>query len=172
MHSYELLQAIFEQHSAKAIAAHLNLSVPRVYQWAEAPEPAGSGSANPLDRIAGLLAATRDDRIASWICQHAGGVFVKNANPETLSQDYLLQAADEVIKQFADMLCLVSTTVVDRQITAEEAVELRGKWQHIQSVTETYIRKCEAGVFRPKAEEKPSRPRSGQDDKGKPRSRN
>lgn len=85
MHSYEVLKLVVKQTGAKKIATDLNLSLSLVYKWTEAPEDngteAGSGVNNPLDRIEQLILSTHDRRIAEWVCERAGGVFV--AKPES-----------------------------------------------------------------------------------------
>jgi transposase len=82
MQSHELLREVFQQCSPKQVAAHLGLSLSLIYKWAEpADAAAGSGSANPLDRINALLNCTNDRRIVQWICQQSGGFFI--LNPKT-----------------------------------------------------------------------------------------
>lgn len=157
MHSHELIREILKSHSAKAIAAELGLSVPRVYQWAEPPPPAGSGTANPLDRVEKMIEATHDDRLADWVCQKSGGFFVKNARSSKHVEAHLVPATGPLIKEYAQMLSLVSAVIMDGQVTKEEAEELRQKWQRIQGVTEGYIQACEEGRFVPSKTEKAPR---------------
>ena len=149
MHSHELIRAVLERRGPKTVASAIGLSVPRVYQWTEPPPPEGSGGANPLDRVAALLDATGDHRIADWICHHAKGYFVKNAGPLDLEGPHLMKATETLIKQYTQMLSLISTVVVDGQVSPEESVDLRRQWQSIQSVTESYVTACEKGLFRP-----------------------
>lgn len=157
MRSHELIREILKTNSAKALAADLGLSVPRIYQWAEPPPPEGSGSPNPLDRVRRLGEATHDVRIAEWVCQQAGGFFVKNADTTGRTQTHLMPATGPLIKAYAHMLSLVSTVIVDGQVTGKEAAALRKEWQRIQGVTETYIQACEQGKFRPLNANKPPR---------------
>ena len=42
-----------------------------------AGDAAGSGTANPLDRIEALMQSTGDSRLVQWICQRAGGFLSK-----------------------------------------------------------------------------------------------
>lgn len=147
MRSDEVIRAVLEKHGAKVVASALGLSVPHIYKWAEPPAPAGSGSVNPLDRVEALIKATGDDRIPEWVCLSAQGFFVKNVTPQDVTRPALLQATAKLVKQYTDMLSLISTVIVDTQVSKQEAEELRKQWQTIQSLTEAYVRGCEKGAF-------------------------
>lgn len=148
MKSYELLKEVIEKHGAKTVAAQIGLSVPRIYQWAQPPEPLGSGATNPLDRIESLLSATQDNRLADWVCQRAGGVFVRDCSTPEERQQFLKEQSHALIENYAAMIALFSTTSVDGKITQEEATRIRSEWQRIKSTTELYVRQCEDGTFR------------------------
>src|SRR5437588_9931288 len=91
MQSHELLREVCQKGSAKQAASELGLSLSMIYKWAEPPDPAsGSGAANPLDRIDALLRCTGDPRIVQWICQRAGGFFIKNPKNNYAHPDYLI----------------------------------------------------------------------------------
>lgn len=135
MRSHEVLRAVLDKHNAKTVASALGLSVPHVYKWAEPPPPTGSGSVNPLERVAALINATGDDRIAEWVCMSAQGYFVKNLTPQDLAPQTLLNATAKLVKQYTNMLSLISTVIVDTQVNKQEAGELRKQWQTIQSLT-------------------------------------
>jgi hypothetical protein len=148
MQSHELLREVFQKHSAKHIAAEMGLSLSMIYKWAEPPDPdAGSGTINPLDRIDSLQRCSGDQRIVQWVCQRAGGFFIKN--PKTLHPhpEFLIPATNEIIQEFADLLAVVAKAVADDQITREEAADIRGRWEELKSVTEGFVCDCEEGNF-------------------------
>jgi hypothetical protein len=147
MRSDEVIRAVIEKHGAKMVASALGLSIPHIYKWAEPPAPAGSGSVNPLDRVEALIKSTGDEGIAEWVCLCAQGFFVKNIAPQDVSRPALLHATAKLVKQYTDMLSLISTVIVDTQVSKQEACELRKQWQTIQSLTEAYVRGCEKGTF-------------------------
>ncbi len=168
MQSHELLREVFQKSSAKQVAADLGLSLSMIYKWAEPPDPAaGSGTVNPLDRIDALFRCSRDERIVQWICQRAGGFFIRNPktnhricqraggffirNPKTNHPhpEFLIPATNEIIQEFADLLGVVAKAVADNQITTEEAADIRGRWEELKSVTEGFVECCEQGNFRP-----------------------
>ena len=67
------------------IADRMNLSPSTLYKWAESKDTgSASGIPNPLDRALDLYQATGDPRIIRWLCEQAGGFFVKNAKEFTL----------------------------------------------------------------------------------------
>src|SRR5215472_8908672 len=78
MQSHELLREVFSKCSAKQVSSELGLSLSTIYKWAEPDDGNGSGTANPLDRIAALLRCTGDRRLIQWICQRCGGFFILN----------------------------------------------------------------------------------------------
>jgi regulatory protein CII len=148
MQSYELLREVFETTSPKQVASELGLSLSMIYKWAEPPEGgAGSGVNNPLDRMDALLRCTGDPRLVQWICERAGGFFIKNPKSHNAHPDYLIPATNEIIQEFADLLEVVANAARDNQISAEEAAKIRARWEDLKSVTETFVHCCEQGNF-------------------------
>jgi transcriptional regulator with XRE-family HTH domain len=147
MQSHELLKDVLQQISAKQISAEMGLSLSLIYKWAE-PAAEGSGAANPLDRIEQLLKLTDDRRIAQWVCERAGGFFILNpkANPQAVN---LIPATNTIVQEFADMLAVIAAAATDNTITRQEAKDIRGRWEELKSVTEGFVRCCEAGNFGP-----------------------
>lgn len=148
MESHELLKDLLKTTSAKQVAADMGLSLSLIYKWAEPPAvDAGSGSSNPLDRIAQLLATTNDRRVAQWVCERAGGFFIANPAPRSGTQD-LIPATNSIVQDFADMLGVIATAAADQQITADEAKRIRARWEQLKSVTEGFVQAAERGNFR------------------------
>jgi hypothetical protein len=145
MESHELLKEVLQKTSAKQVAGEMGLSLSLVYKWAE-PAAEGSGAANPLDRIELLLKLSGDRRLAQWVCERAGGFFI--ANPRTNPQAvHLIPATNMIVQEFADMLAVIARAAADNTITKEEAKDIRGRWEELKSVTEGFVRCCEAGNF-------------------------
>ncbi|MBM3821306.1 MAG: hypothetical protein FJ404_00185 [Verrucomicrobia bacterium] len=150
MHSHELLKEVFRQSSAKQIAAEMGLSLSMVYKWAEPPDDvSGSGAANPLDRVAVLQRCAQDHRITQWICQKAGGFFIKNPATTHPHPDCLIPATNEILQEFADLLSVIAAAAGDNHITPDEAKKIRARWEDLKSVTEAFVRCCEQGNFIP-----------------------
>lgn len=147
MESHELLRDVFKEVSPKHAAAELGLSLSMVYKWAEPPANR-SGVANPLDRIAVLMQCSEDTRIVQWVCQKAGGFFIKNPRASHSHPLHLVPAMNSVVQEFADLLSVMATAAHDSQITAEEAKDIRGRWEELKAVTEEFVRCCENGNFR------------------------
>lgn len=167
MQSYELLREVFKTKPPKQVAEDVGLSVSVVYKWAEPPEHAtglqseasagkvvadksarqgGSGIPNPLDRIESLLQSTRDQRIAQWVCQRAGGFFIQN--PKNVPEPhYLIPATNQIVQEFADLLNVIANAAHDSQITNSEARQIRGRWEQLKTVTEGFVTACEQGNF-------------------------
>jgi hypothetical protein len=150
MQSHEVLREVFQQCSPKQVAAELGLSLSMIYKWAEPPDPAaGSGSTNPLDRIDALLRCSNDRRLVQWICQRAGGFFILNPKTNKPHPSYLIPATNEIVQEFADLLAVVASAAADNQITQKEAEQIRGRWEKLKSVIESFVACCEEGNFRP-----------------------
>ncbi len=149
MQSHELLRGVLQSTSAKQVAADLGLSLSMIYKWAEPPdEQAGSGAANPLDRIEALIRCTRDERIVQWLAQRAGGFFIRNPKCTHPHPDYLIPATNQIIQEFADLLAVIAAAAADNQISSAEAKSIRARWEELKSVTELFVRCCEEGNFR------------------------
>ena len=149
MQSHELLRQVFEKCSPKHISSELGLSLSLIYKWAEPPSPETAHSGNPLDRVIELLRCSKDPRIVQWICQNAGGFFVQNPKTTNAHPDYLMPATNEIVQEFADLLAVIANAAADNQITPAEARNIRGRWEELKSVTETFVTCCEAGNFAP-----------------------
>ena len=150
MQSHDLLREIFQKCSPKEVAAELGLSISMIYKWAEPPENnAGSGASNPLDRIEALLRCTDDPRLVQWICQKAGGFFIKNPRNHRAHPDYLIPATNEIIQEFADLLAVIASAAADNHISPDEAKKIRSRWEDLKSVTECFVHCCEDGNFAP-----------------------
>jgi len=147
MQSHELLREIFQKTSAKQVAADLGLSLSMIYKWAEPDDGNGSGTVNPLDRIEALLRCTSDLRLIQWICQRAGGFFILNPKTHRPHPSFLIPATNEIVQEFADLLAVIATAAADNQITPKEATAIRGRWEELKCVTETFVACCEEGNF-------------------------
>ena len=148
MQSYELLRDVFHKASAKQVSAEMGLSLSMIYKWAEpSDEAAGSGSTNPLDRIAALQRCTGDPRIVQWICEKAGGFFILNPKTNKPHASFLIPATNEIVQEFADLLSVIALAASDNHISKPEAKTIRARWEELKSVTEGFVRCCEEGNF-------------------------
>ena len=145
MQSYELLREVFDKKKPKEIAADIGLSSSMVYKWGE-PNMAGSGIGNPLDRIEALLKSTGDHRLVQWICERAGGFFILNPK-STPHPHHLIPATNQIVQEFADLLHVIAGATNDEHISAEEAKQIRARWEELKSVTECFVAACEQGDF-------------------------
>ena len=152
MQSHELLRDVFQKTNPKQAAAELGLSLSMIYKWAEPPNEA-SGAANPLDRVEALLRLTNDPRIVQWICERAGGFFIRNPKAHWTHPLYLVPATNRIVQEFADLLAVIAGAASDNQITKKEAGNIRGRWEELKSVTEGFFRCCEEGNFMPLKQE-------------------
>ena len=147
MESHELLRDVFEKSSAKQIASDLNLSLSLVYKWAEPGEEAGSGATNPLDRVTALMQTTNDPRIINWLCERAGGFFIKNPKCNWQHSHLLVPATNQILQEFADLLAVIATAAADNEISRTESKTIRARWEELKSVTEGFVHCCEHGNF-------------------------
>ncbi len=159
MQSHEVLREVYDQANVKQIAADLGLSLSLIYKWAEPTDELGSGTANPLDRIAGLIKSTGDERIVQWICQQAGGFFITNPKGLWPHPLMLVPATNRIVQEFADLLAVIAKAANDNQVSRAEATAIRARWEELKTVTEGFVRCCEAGNFQPMKADAPGQPR-------------
>ena len=151
MLSHELLRVVLEDFGTKRAAAALDVSESLLYKWSEPSGVDRSGTTNPLDRVADLLETTGDARIASWVCEKAGGYFVANPKDSPTGRQ-LAPASSRVFHQFAAMLSVVATSVEDNHVTKAEAKAIRAEWEELKSLVEGFVASCEQGKLNPLAE--------------------
>jgi len=149
MESHEVLKEAFESPttSPKEIASELGVSLSLVYKWAQPSDDSGSGSKNPLDRVAQLVQLTKDPAIVEWLSQHAGGYFVMNPKSSCAEGYEVVPATHTIVQQFAGLLDTVSRAALDNQITPDESSEIRVVWDKLKSYCEGFVRCCEEGDF-------------------------
>jgi len=149
MESHEVMREVLKTTSAKAIAADMGLSLSLIYKWAEAPTPESGGASSPLERVGQLIEITHDARIAQWVCEKAGGFFIRNP-AELRPSVELIPVTNDIVQEFADMLAAIAKSSADNVITPEEAKNIRRRWEELKSVTESFVRAAEQGTFGPK----------------------
>lgn len=162
MESHEVLKQSFARTSPKAVASELGVSLSLVYKWAERQNADGSGSRNPLDRLLKIMELSEDPAIIEWLCQRAGGYFVRNPESSCEKGYEVLPATNEIVGQFSGLLQRISEAAIDHSISADEAADIRECWDKLKSYAEGFVRCCEEGDFErmrdiPRPSEGPSR---------------
>jgi len=147
MESHEVMREVLKRTSAKQIAADMGLSLSLIYKWSEPPEDdSGSGASSPLERVGHLVRITKDVRIAQWICEQAGGFYIRN--PQNFPPGGpLIPVTNDIVQEFADMLATIAQSSADSVITKDEAKKIRARWEELKSVTEGFVKAAEAGSF-------------------------
>lgn len=153
MESWEVLRNAVERVGVKALAARLNLSTALIYKWCQEPagdDSEGSGTRNPLDRLKTILEVTHDDRVLNWLCNAAGGFFVRNpAAVPGEAEELLLSTTQRVVEEFGDLLATVSRSIEDDgSISAREADRIRQAWEALKTQAERFVVACERGMYR------------------------
>ena len=147
MESHEVMKEVLKKTSAKQIAADMGLSLSLIYKWAELPEDdSGSGTGSPLDRVGQLIRITQDARVAQWVCEQAGGFYIRNPNNLPPNQP-LIPLTNGIVQEFADMLATIAISSADSVITKDEAKKIRARWEELKTVTEGFVRAAEQGNY-------------------------
>ncbi len=147
MESHDVIRKAFKQCGPKEVAAEMGLSLSLVYKWAQPNTDTGSGSRNPLDRVNQLRALTDDTGLVQWLCEQAGGYFVRNPKSFCEQGFEVVPATNEIVQQFADLLATISKAALDNSITDDESEEIRNVWEQLKCFTEGFVRCCEEGDF-------------------------
>jgi hypothetical protein len=152
MKSNEVLtEAIKNSVGVKAIAYEMNISAPLVYKWVQDKDTQGATS-NPLDRVMDLHRLTGEDNIIQWVCNSAGGFFVKNVATKGEHGHELFKSTQKILQEFSEMLAAITDSKMDGDISNSEAESIRKEWEDLKSVTEQFVVQCENGDY--KAERK------------------
>jgi hypothetical protein len=148
MKSHELFRELLQDCNAKQLAGQMGLSTSIIYKWAQPCAEGGSGAVNPLDRVEQLMEFTEGRVIAQWVCEQAGGFYVKNPHPRGTTPHSVVVATNKIVQEFAEMLSLVATAALDNSIAEQESREIRERWESVKSATEEYVTSCELGNFK------------------------
>lgn len=130
----------------KFIAGKLKVSPQLYHKWMLPTGVAHDGRVNPPERVKQITQVTGDPQLVQWLCEQAGGYFVANAAPASLPAG-LLPAENQTVREFGDLIAVVSVSAGDNCITAAEAADIRARWEQLKSVTEGFVRDCERGHF-------------------------
>lgn len=145
--SHEILRDVLDKTNAKELAAAMNVSLSLVYKWSQPDDGDGSGTVNPLDRVAQIFEVTRDQQVIHWLCHRAGGFFVHNPPAAHKSGYEVMPATQEIVQQFADLLGAIGQAAADQAINVTEAEKIRHVWDELKRHTEGFVRCCEQGDF-------------------------
>jgi hypothetical protein len=149
MESHEVLKDAVKDTGVKAIASDMNLSSSLIYKWCEpSSTDVDAGANNPLDRIAQMLQITGDTRMVSWICQQAGGFFVKNPPSEKKTDKEAFNVTKQILKEFSEVLDVVTDSIEDDSyIDAKETKKIRTEWEDLKEIGESFVVACEKGSY-------------------------
>lgn len=148
MESHEVMRRAFRKVTPKAVAAELGVSLSLVYKWAEKPTVTGSGSRNPLDRLLEIIELSEDNEILEWLCAKQGGCFVQDGEDCQAKIDHVVNATQELIGSFSDLLRTISDSTDDYSVSEKEADAIRILWDKLKSHGESFVRQCETGKFK------------------------
>ena len=154
MKSYEVIRQAVDEPGVKAVAAALRVSPALVYKWCEPPadedDPDQSGAKNPLDRVREMYLLTKDIRLVRWLCNEAGGFFVSNPVPELRKSldENIFAESRSMVREFSELLDTVTESLENSPgIDANEAVQIRQKWEDLKACVERFVISCERGHF-------------------------
>jgi hypothetical protein len=116
-----------------------------VYKWCEPGD--ASGARNPLDRVAALVEATGSRIPLEWLCRRAGGVFAPDPAATPASDADCLAHTQRLLLQFSDLLQVISRSMHDGAIDAQEAARIRQEWDALRGSAEGFVLACERGRF-------------------------
>ena len=77
MNSNTVLKEAIKPLGAKYVAEQMGLSSSLLFKWCQGEFNSGT-AIDPIQRVIKLHEITKDDCIIQWICQKAGGVFIKD----------------------------------------------------------------------------------------------
>lgn len=153
MESYDVVREALDKVGAKTVAHEMNLSYSTVSKWGEIPPKEGekgSGSRNPLDRVAMLYEATKHRPVIDWLCAQAGGFFVDNPPAEKSrerAKEFVAQTR-EMVREFYKLLEVVSESYEnDGRIDESESEKIRSEWEKLKTTVASLVYACEQGYY-------------------------
>ena len=108
-----------------------------------------SGTRNPLDRVKGLLDSTGETDVVQWLCEQAGGFFVRDPDPSgaRVDAEYIAHT-QRIIEDFSNLLRVVSEAIADDgRVDRKESQKIRTEWQRLKQYAEGFVHACERGLF-------------------------
>jgi len=85
MEAHEIVRLVARKLGNKHLAAEMKVS-PKLFQkWTQPVGPAHDGRVNPAERVLQITQITGDPRVLEWICEQAGGRFVRGRELRALA---------------------------------------------------------------------------------------
>ena len=128
MKSHEVIKESWQKRGIKKVASDVGGSTSLLYKWSQPQEASGSGSKNPLDRMINQMQATNDSQMIDWVCEQAGGYFVRNPDSKEDSNYDVMPATNEIVSQFSALLSEISEAAQDNAIAENESIRIRKVW--------------------------------------------
>jgi hypothetical protein len=145
--SHAVLQKAVETVGAKRVAHNLKISPALIYKWCQpraGENQDGSGTRNPLDRVAELYRSTGDAALVEWLCREANGFFTRNPPTHKTKRKDIVIHLNTIIREFSEMIQEATTAVEnDGVIDPAEARRIRAEWEKLKSVAESFVCGCE-----------------------------
>ena len=88
-----------------------------------------------------------DPQMIEWICEQAGGYFVRNPESREEKNYEVMPATNEIVSQFSALLSEISEAAQDNAIANNESKRIRKVWNALKSFTEGFVTCCEKGDF-------------------------
>ncbi len=157
MRSHEALKRAADTVGVKALAGELRLSSALIYKWCQEwdpNDPDASGARNPLDRLADIVRVTGDRGVVNWLCNQAGGFFVRSptAPPPDIATELLVNT-QRLVQEFSELLMTVTKSIEDDgKIEPAEADQIRNAWEVFKSTVEAFTVACERGLYHKEGE--------------------
>jgi hypothetical protein len=93
---------------------------------------------------------TKDIRLIRFLCNEAGGFYVSNPVPELRKSldENIFSESRGMVREFSELLDTITESVEDKPgIDAEEAVQIRQKWEDLKACVERFVISCERGHY-------------------------
>jgi hypothetical protein len=101
-----------------------------------------------MDRVIDLYELTGDTSIIQWVCNKAGGFFVKNVEVEGVHSEELFRSTQKILQEFSEMLGAITESKMDGVISNSEAEAIRKEWEDLKSEAERFVKACENGDYK------------------------
>ena len=142
MTSKEALKLACKDRGVKEIAESLSISPTAIYNQINDPD-----KNDILNKFVDFVNACGNDIPILWAAEELNGMFLKNpeilAKKDEIHQNYV----PEALQDFANVIKEIGQSMADGRVSPEEAEAIRGKWEKLKVLLETFVLACELGFL-------------------------
>lgn len=136
MNSKEVIKKCIKAKGIGEIELATGLKEQSIRNWVD------SSRVDPLCRVQQLIDGSGSLLPLAWLCEQNNGMFINNPKV-TATNKPNMSIISNSLKEFSDVISVISESLEDCKITKDEAEKIRKEWEELKIILEQFTLECE-----------------------------